>query len=249
MGVFDNMKSKLGFGGQPEWQEDPYQQPYDQEPYDDYNDYNDQPYDEPYDDQPPAQGGGVLSFDNYNPENFSNVNLSSDHELKVASLDDVDDSYFSRRSSSYGSNIGTSASRSGASGNVRSFSSTAPSSRSQSSDWDSPESPAFRGAADFVSSISSRRNNPAEHLAIVKAYAYADAEQVGSALREGKVVVLVLTNTRPELAKRVLDFSFGAASVLNATVDKQADKVFVISRSGKGLSDAETDYLKEQGVL
>lgn len=241
MGVFDSMKSKLGFGGgQQEWQEEPYQ-PYEQTPYDDYAD---QPYDDGYADDAPAQGNNLLNFDSYNPDNFAHVNLDSDRELKVATMDDTQDSYFSRKAN-YGSNIGTSASRATSAGSHASSSSR----RSSSSSWDSPESPAFRGAADFVSSISNMRNNPAEHLAIVKAYAYADAEQVGSALREGKVVVLVLTNTRPELAKRILDFSFGAASVLNATVDKQADKVFVISRGAKSLSDAETDYLKEQGVL
>ncbi len=240
MGVFDNMKSKLGFGGKQEWQDEPYQ-PYDQVPYDDYGDA---PLEGAYD-EPAVQDSNLLNFDSYNPDNFAHVNLDSDREIKVASMDDTGDSYFSRRSG-YGSNIGTSASRSSGS-SARSSSSGA--GRSASSGWDTPESPAFRGAADFVSSISSRRNNPAEHLSIVKAYTYADAEQVGSSLREGKVVVLVLTNTRPELAKRILDFSFGAASVLNATVDKQADKVFVISRGAKSLSDAETDYLKEQGVL
>lgn len=242
MGVFDNVKAKLGFGGQPEWQEEPYQ-PYDEAPY---GDYNNQPLDEGY--EPAPANSDLLSFDSYNPDNFAHVNLDSDREIKVASMGDSDDGYFSSHRGGYGSNIGTSASRS--SSNVRSFNSaSSSSSRSSSSTWDSPESPAFRGAADFVSSISSRRNNPAEHLAIVKAYAYADAEEVGSNLREGKVVVLVLTNTRPELAKRILDFSFGAASVLNATVDKVAEKVFVISRGAKSLTEAETDYLHEQGVL
>lgn len=241
MGVFDSVKSKLGFGGQPEWQEEPYQ-PLDEAPYDDYGS---QPLDDGYDQQ---NNSDLLSFDSYNPDNFAHVNLDSDREIKVASMgDDGQDSYYGRRSG-YGSNIGTSSTRS--SSNVRSFSSaSSSSSRSSANAWDSPESPAFRGAADFVNSISSRRNNPAEHLAIVKAYAYADAEEVGSSLREGKVVILVLTNTRPELAKRILDFSFGAASVLNASVDKVTEKVFAISRAANSLTDAEKDYLKEQGVL
>lgn len=240
MGVFDSVKSKLGFGGQPEWQEEPYQ-PLDEVPYDDYGS---QPLDDGYE---PAGNSDLLSFDSYNPDNFAHVNLDSDREIKVASMDDGgQDSYYGRRSG-YGSNIGTSSTRSS---NVRSFNSASSSSpRSSANAWDSPESPAFRGAADFVNSISSRRNNPAEHLAIVKAYAYADAEEVGSSLREGKVVILVLTNTRPELAKRILDFSFGAASVLNASVDKVAEKVFAISRAAGALTDAEKDYLKEQGVL
>ena len=54
---------------------------------------------------------------------------------------------------------------------------------------------------------------------------------------------------RPKcLSKRILDFSFGVSSALDASVDCVADKVFVISR-GAALTDAERMSLRGQGVL
>jgi FtsZ-interacting cell division protein YlmF len=73
---------------------------------------------------------------------------------------------------------------------------------------------------------------------------------VANAAKAGKSVVLDLKNTKPELAKRVLDFSFGVASALNGTVDKAADRVFVFAQgAGAGLTQTERDYLFKQGVL
>ena len=69
-----------------------------------------------------------------------------------------------------------------------------------------------------------------------------------AALKAGDVVVLALRNTPDNLSKRILDFSFGVSSALDASVDCVADKVFVISR-GAALTDAERMSLRGQGVL
>lgn len=117
MSLLGGMKDRLGFGGKPEWadDEDGYYEDdaiYDEE-YDDYGDPD------------PAEGrrasgnrrSEVISFDSYNPSNFEHVTLSSDRKPRVASYDSLDSSarqrgYSSRSSSSsYGRNIGTSASR------------------------------------------------------------------------------------------------------------------------------------------
>ena len=50
------------------------------------------------------------------------------------------------------------------------------------------------------------------------------------------------------LDKRILDFSFGAASSLDAEVECIADKVFFIAK-GSGLADDERASLQAQGVL
>jgi cell division inhibitor SepF len=58
---------------------------------------------------------------------------------------------------------------------------------------------------------------------------YAEAEQVTMLLKNGSVVVLDLTQTRPELAKRILDFSFGVVSALDGQVDRYADRVYIFT--------------------
>jgi cell division inhibitor SepF len=72
----------------------------------------------------------------------------------------------------------------------------------------------------------------------IRPMTYADAEQVAQELRRGVVVVLDIRPTRPELAKRILDFSFGVASALEGQVDRYIDRVYVFTRNGP-LTDEE----------
>ena len=89
---------------------------------------------------------------------------------------------------------------------------------------------------------------PTRGLSIIRPVKYQDVEGIASALKAGSVAVLVLRVTNDTLAKRVLDFSFGVASALDARVDCVAEKVFVVAR-GEGLSLDERRQLHKQGVL
>ncbi|MDR1083171.1 MAG: cell division protein SepF [Coriobacteriales bacterium] len=83
--------------------------------------------------------------------------------------------------------------------------------------------------------IRSRVHRRIEHI---RPMSYGDAEQVALELKKGVVVVLDLRTTRPELAKRILDFSFGVASALEGQVDRHLDRVYAFSRNGP-LTDEE----------
>lgn len=85
-------------------------------------------------------------------------------------------------------------------------------------------------------------------LKVIKPMSYAEVEGVARALKAGDAVVLGLGNTPDALSKRILDFSFGVASALDANVDAVANKVFVITKGGE-LTDAERMTLRNQGVL
>jgi len=61
---------------------------------------------------------------------------------------------------------------------------------------------------------------------------YADAEQIALELKKGYVVVLDLRTTRPDLAKRILDFSFGVASALDGQVERFIDRVYLFTLNG-----------------
>ena len=67
-------------------------------------------------------------------------------------------------------------------------------------------------------------------------------------LKAGDVAVLALHSNKPELANRILDFSFGAASALDARVEFMGNQVFAISR-GTALSEDERTRLHNQGVI
>lgn len=88
----------------------------------------------------------------------------------------------------------------------------------------------------------------ARRVTVVRPTSYEEAEGVTRALKAGDAVVLAMAATPADLFKRVLDFSFGAASALDASVDAVGNKVFAITR-GSALSDAERASLSAQGVL
>lgn len=91
-------------------------------------------------------------------------------------------------------------------------------------------------------------HNPTRSLTVLKPASYGEVERVAKIVKAGDVVVLSLRNTPDHLAKRILDFSFGVSSALDASVECIADKVFVILR-GSALSADELTSLRNQGVL
>ena len=74
-----------------------------------------------------------------------------------------------------------------------------------------------------------RSSRQLQHL---RPKSYADAEAISISLRQGAAVVLDLTDVRPELAKRILDFSFGVTSAFEGQVDRYADRVYILTRNG-----------------
>ena len=89
---------------------------------------------------------------------------------------------------------------------------------------------------------------PARSISVLKPVSYGDVERIAKALKSGDVVVIALRNTPDDLSKRILDFSFGVASALDAAVECPGEKVFAITR-GQALSEAEKQALRNQGVL
>lgn len=85
-------------------------------------------------------------------------------------------------------------------------------------------------------------------LQVIRPSKYDDAENVTKVLKASDVAILVLGSVSPDLMKRLLDFSFGAASALDASVEAVGTKVFAITR-GVPLSDAERADLQSMGVI
>lgn len=100
----------------------------------------------------------------------------------------------------------------------------------------------------YEDSAASASHAPARSLSVLKPVGYGDVERIAKTLKSGDVVVIVLRNTPDDLAKRILDFSFGVASALDASVECPGDKVFALTR-GAALGAAERQALRNQGVL
>lgn len=113
-----------------------------------------------------------------------------------------------------------------------------------------PAAQANAAEASFTAAESSVpvRRSTTRNVVMVKPVTYEDVEGIASAVKAGEIVALVLRITNDALSKRILDFSFGVASALDARVECIADKVFVITR-GNDLTLEEKHELRKQGVI
>lgn len=227
-GFFNELKSTLGLSPRDRYDDeyDPYNDNFDDfSSYDD--DYRSRGYDEPYDSRGYDDNyGDVIERD---PRDYER-SWRPRGELALPSMQDVrrnasrmemdrrnDPNRHSFHSSDY-------------------LSSGAVERESASQSYGMPKRPRYadQGGANRA-------------LSVVAPMSFDDAERVAEALKAKSAVVLDLTKTRPDVVKRILDFSFGAASVSGANVDCIANKVFAIT-IGAPITEGEKVRLRSQGV-
>lgn len=281
--MFDNVKSRLGFGGQqqPERRSSRVNDEFYDDGYDDYDGYDDgyDYYDDGYDDgangYPDYVGAEPSSqYDRYSP--VTTRTSAGVSPARLVSIDDVRasthmpasldrDPLPARRSTPTSSSFRT----------LVNESTPAPNSpadvsrrreRSESLDdlfepttdagvrssraglgaspLASTASSSFEQRDSFAAASASRTRN----VKVLHPLAYGDVEQVVKILRAGDAVVLAFDATPADLTKRLLDFSFGVACAMSATVDSLSPKVFFIA-AGPALTEVERMHLRSQGVL
>jgi cell division inhibitor SepF len=262
--MLGDIKSKLGFGRKDEYDE--YYDDYDE--YADDVDYGEDGYDESY---MHTAGSSYDPYDSVTTRDAGDRSRSGSSMPHLVSIDDVrartslptlprdEEPRRSSSSSSFRTMVDSSlppqmtpegtAAASVAASKVHSarseglnslFESTVP----VSSEPSSSSSSSRITAASFGSRVSSSSRN----IKIIAPVAFNDVESVSMALKVANPVVLNLVATPDALAKRVLDFSFGVASALDAKVDCIGNKVFAITRFSE-LSESERSWLQSQGIL
>ena len=260
--MFGDIKSKLGFGRKNDYEE--FYEGYEEfEEGDDYGEYG---YDESYE---RTSGSAYDPYDSVTTREPGERSRGRSSMPRLVSIDDVrartavptlpdDDAPASRRSSSSSFRTmvdsslppqmtpeGTAAASAAASAvhHARSeglnslFESTTP-----------PADTRPASSRGTSASASGSRFTPSRTLKVVAPGAYNDAEAVSTALKLGNAVVLNLAATPDALAKRILDFSFGVASALDANVECVGNKVFALTRIDE-LTEAERSYLRTQGII
>src|SRR5579863_1177136 len=77
---------------------------------------------------------------------------------------------------------------------------------------------------------------------------FADAQEIADRFRNGQPVIVNLGNAYRELAHRMIDFCSGVAYALGGSMDKVADKVFLMTPSNVEVSAEEKRRLQERGL-
>lgn len=81
-------------------------------------------------------------------------------------------------------------------------------------------------------------------LYTISAKSYDQSQHIISQLKTGSIVALSLNSCKVDVAKRILDFSFGAAFALDAKVERLDNKVFVLIPRGASLSNQHMQELR-----
>ena len=263
--MFGDIKSKLGFGRKDDYEEyyDDYEE-YDEEDYGEYG--YDESYErsssssryDPYSSVTTREVGGRSAGRSSMPRLVSIDDVRA--RTQVPSLSDRDGGVSGRRTS--GSNSfrtmvdsslppqmtpeGTAAASAAATA-AHTARSEGLNSLFEPTTSSQDERPSAGSSRPAFGAAAAARTTPSRTLKVIKPVAYNDAEAIATALKLGDAVVLCLTGTPDALAKRILDFSFGVASALDANVESVGNKVFALTRINER-SEGERSYLRSQGL-
>ena len=89
---------------------------------------------------------------------------------------------------------------------------------------------------------------PAAKVHVAAPSEFADAQEIADRFRNGQPVIVNLGNAYRELAHRMIDFCSGVAYALGGSMDKVADKVFLMTPTNVELSAEEKRRLQERGL-
>ena len=115
-------------------------------------------------------------------------------------------------------------------------------------DGQEPGSPINLRAAAPTPLAPCRRRRPAHGCTWPHPSEFADAQEIADRFRTGQPVIVNLGNAYRELAHRMIDFCSGVAYALGGTMDKVADKVFLMTPNNVEVSAEEKRRLQERGL-
>lgn len=84
---------------------------------------------------------------------------------------------------------------------------------------------------------------------LVQPRSFNDAQEVGDCFRDGIPVIINLVAADPELGKRLIDFASGLTYALDGSMQKIADKVFVLTPQNVEFSAEERAAMVEKGFF
>lgn len=109
-----------------------------------------------------------------------------------------------------------------------------------------PRSGHDRGPAPAVAAVPAQ---PQVKMHIVEPRAFSEAQSIADKFKSGTPVIMNLTGTDAELAKRLLDFASGLTYGLEGHLQKVADKVFMLTPRNVDVSAEDRRRLKDRGLF
>ena len=119
-----------------------------------------------------------------------------------------------------------------------------PSTAADADEWESEEAPPRRERSSRLRSVSAPA--PAKvHLVVPRAF--NDAKQIADRFKAQIPVIINLQSADTELSKRLIDFASGLTYALDGSMQRVADKVFLLTPRDVELSAEERARAMERG--
>jgi FtsZ-interacting cell division protein YlmF len=83
---------------------------------------------------------------------------------------------------------------------------------------------------------------------VIEPNMFEDSQIIGDKFKDDRPVIVNLQNESSEVAKRIIDFCSGLTYALNGSIEKVADKVFLITPSNVEVASEEKELLKDRGL-
>ena len=138
--------------------------------------------------------------------------------------------------------------------NVRRLNPRAARQRDDFEDWSEPDAQGAGAQTAVMRSPSSNRRLEAVAAASVKVHlvvprSFNDAQSIADKFKDSVPVIVNLQSADPELSKRLIDFSSGLTYALNGSMQRVADKVFLLTPRNVEVSAEERARLIDRGFF
>lgn len=93
------------------------------------------------------------------------------------------------------------------------------------------------------------RMTPQVKMHIVEPKSFTEAQSIADKFKQGTPVIMNMSMTSPDLAKRLLDFASGLTYGLDGGLQKVSDKVFMLTPANVDVSAGDFRHLKDKGLF
>ena len=83
---------------------------------------------------------------------------------------------------------------------------------------------------------------------VIEPNIFEDSQIIGDKFKNDIPVIVNLQNENSEVAKRIIDFCSGLTYALNGSIEKVADKVFLVTPSNVEVTSEDKELLKDKGL-
>jgi cell division inhibitor SepF len=106
-----------------------------------------------------------------------------------------------------------------------------------------------RGRARAASNGHAQTPRPAPQVGLVVPKSFNDAQKVADSLKSDVPVIVNLQTAESDLAKRLIDFSSGLTYALDGSMQRVADRVFLLTPASVSVTAEDKAMLMERGFF